>query len=107
MSITVKRALGDSVIEFSVNAPETQMPTPEEGIELFWPSVRTILDQISQRRNCFKFQVTFDGVFQVSDYLYSNSVNQKIHHITFLFLAPYLLKLQLLLSLLVEKRSRN
>ena len=66
LRITVKRALRDSVIEFSVNSPETQMPTPEEGLEVFWPSVRMILDQFSQRRNCFKFQVTFDGVFQVS-----------------------------------------
>ena len=66
LRITVKRALRDSVIEFSVNSPETQMPTPEEGLEVFWPSVRMILDQFSQRRSCFKFQVTFDGVFQVS-----------------------------------------
>lgn len=85
MSITVKRALGDSVIEFSVNAPETQMPTPEEGIEVFWPSVRTILDQISQRRNCFKFQVTFDGVFQVSDYLYSNLLIKRFTILLFIF----------------------
>ena len=42
------------------------MSTPEEGLELFWPSVRMILDHFGQRRNCFKFQVTFDGVFQVS-----------------------------------------
>ena len=66
LRITVKRALRDSVIEFSVYSLETLMPTPEEGLEVFWPSVRMILDQFSQRRNCFKFQVTFDGVFQVS-----------------------------------------
>ena len=66
ITITVRRALGDSVIEFSVNAEETQMSTPEEGLELFWPSVRMILDHFGQRWNCFKFQVTFDGVFQVS-----------------------------------------
>ncbi|KAL5269338.1 hypothetical protein ACHWQZ_G002978 [Mnemiopsis leidyi] len=64
LTTTVKHALGNSVIEFSVSAPETQMLTPDEGLEVFWPGVRMILDRFTRRWNCFKFQVTFEGVFQ-------------------------------------------
>ena len=65
----VNRALNDSVVEYTVRAPETQNTTPEEGLEVLLEGVDIILGHFIQRRNCFKFQVTLDGVFQVFNLL--------------------------------------
>jgi len=70
LTFNVTRALNDSVIEFKVRAPETQFNgTPEEGLEVLLGGVDTIIERFMQRRNCFKFHVTLDGVFQVFDLL--------------------------------------
>jgi len=70
LTFNVTRALNDSVIEFKVRTLETQFNrTPEEGLEVFLEGVDKIIEHFMQRRNCFKFQVTLDGVFQVFDLL--------------------------------------
>lgn len=69
LTASVKRALSDSVIEYKVRAPETQKTTPEVELEVLLESVDIILGHFIQQRNCFKFQVTLDGVFQVFNLL--------------------------------------
>ena len=64
--VSIERALSGSFTEIKITRKISDDVTPEIGLGGLLQSARKVISAAIRVRNCFKFGLTVDGIFQVN-----------------------------------------
>ena len=65
--VSVNRAFNNTIVEVKV-LKNVEDVNPDSGLVVILESARKIIEAALKKRNCIKFQLTCDGIFQVNLY---------------------------------------